>query len=249
MIGGVGGVRALRAWEGLVKNSFQSLFLGPYGNPHAYKCQGRNIFKDFNLSIRLSVLVHCTTMHCTSALYKCTVPLCTVPEHTQPYLILNCLVLGCLDLQVLQKNLSESANSSRSTNFCEKLWLVEKDFERIKSPDAGQRSRIEMPDEEPVGSRGCDSLAASRRPWISSRDRCKPASTSSELSNCASAKLNMTYNPALGSRLVKVSCSYSKTSCHAIGVFWLQKFMLRKIAATQKTIFLNSLSSYISSII
>ena len=48
-----GGVRALRAGEGLVKNGFQSVFLGPYGIPHAYKCQAQNIFKDSNLSIRL----------------------------------------------------------------------------------------------------------------------------------------------------------------------------------------------------
>ena len=50
-----GGVRALRAGEGLVKNGFQSVFLGPYGIPHAYKCQAQNIFKDSNLSIRLKV--------------------------------------------------------------------------------------------------------------------------------------------------------------------------------------------------
>ena len=49
-----GGFRALRAGEGLFKNGFQSVFLGPYGIPHAYKCQARNIFKDYNLSIRLS---------------------------------------------------------------------------------------------------------------------------------------------------------------------------------------------------
>ena len=49
------GVRALRAGEGLVKNSFQSDFLGPYGIPHAYKCQAQHIFKDSNLSLRLII--------------------------------------------------------------------------------------------------------------------------------------------------------------------------------------------------
>ena len=48
-----GGVRALRAGEGLVKNSFQSVFLGLYVIPHANKCQAQMIFMDFNLSIRL----------------------------------------------------------------------------------------------------------------------------------------------------------------------------------------------------
>ena len=52
-----GGVQALRAGEGLVKNGFQSVFLGPYGIPHANKCQAQMIFMDFNLSIRLIVLV------------------------------------------------------------------------------------------------------------------------------------------------------------------------------------------------
>ena len=52
-----GGVCALRAGEGFVKNCFQSFFLGPYGIPHAYKCQAQNLFKNFNLSIRLIGLV------------------------------------------------------------------------------------------------------------------------------------------------------------------------------------------------
>ena len=43
------------ARKGLVKNSFQSVFLGPYAIPHAYQCQAGNIFKNLNLSIRLSV--------------------------------------------------------------------------------------------------------------------------------------------------------------------------------------------------
>ena len=49
------GVQALRAGEGLVKNSFQNVFLGPYGIPHAYKCQAQQNVKGFNLSIRLSM--------------------------------------------------------------------------------------------------------------------------------------------------------------------------------------------------
>ena len=48
------GVRALRAGEGLLKNGFQSAFLGPYDIPHANKCQAQMIFIDFNLSIRLT---------------------------------------------------------------------------------------------------------------------------------------------------------------------------------------------------
>ena len=38
----------------MVKNGFQSVFLWPYGIPHAYKCRASNIFKDFNLSILLT---------------------------------------------------------------------------------------------------------------------------------------------------------------------------------------------------
>ena len=56
-----GGVRALRAGEGLVKNGFQSVFLGPYGIPHANKCQAQMIFMDFNLSIRLTMTSHYVT--------------------------------------------------------------------------------------------------------------------------------------------------------------------------------------------
>ena len=53
-----GGVQALRAGEGLVKNGFQIVFLWPYGSPHTYKCQTQKIFKDFNLSIRLTVMIN-----------------------------------------------------------------------------------------------------------------------------------------------------------------------------------------------
>ena len=37
----LGGVWALPQGDGLVKNGFQSVFLGPYGIPHPYKCQAK----------------------------------------------------------------------------------------------------------------------------------------------------------------------------------------------------------------
>ena len=35
----LGGVQALPQGDGLVKNGVESVFLGPYGIPHVYKCQ------------------------------------------------------------------------------------------------------------------------------------------------------------------------------------------------------------------
>ena len=49
-----GGAERYAQGKELVKNGFQSVFLGPYGIPHANKCQAQMIFMDFNLSIRLS---------------------------------------------------------------------------------------------------------------------------------------------------------------------------------------------------
>jgi hypothetical protein len=39
----LGGVRMLPQGDGLVKNRFQSVFLGPYGIPHPYKYQAKKI--------------------------------------------------------------------------------------------------------------------------------------------------------------------------------------------------------------
>ena len=51
--------------DGLVKNGFQNDFLGPYGNPHAHKCQAK---KFLNLSFLESVImshVRCHVSSCT----------------------------------------------------------------------------------------------------------------------------------------------------------------------------------------
>ena len=42
-------VRALCAREGMVEYCFQTVFLGPYGIPHAYKCKAEKI-KGFQFS-------------------------------------------------------------------------------------------------------------------------------------------------------------------------------------------------------
>ena len=41
----LGGVQALPLEDGLIKNVFQIVFLGPYGIFHTYKCQGKTIPK------------------------------------------------------------------------------------------------------------------------------------------------------------------------------------------------------------
>ena len=43
----LGGVWALPQGDGLVKNGFWSVFLGPYGIPHAYKCQAKKFLNFF----------------------------------------------------------------------------------------------------------------------------------------------------------------------------------------------------------
>ena len=48
-------VRALRQGEGLIKNGFQSDFLGPYDIPHAYKCQAKKIL---DLKILCTTILH-----------------------------------------------------------------------------------------------------------------------------------------------------------------------------------------------
>ena len=58
------GVWALPQGDGLVKNGFWSVFLGPYGIPHAYKCQAKKILHFSFLATAIPVRCYASPVTC-----------------------------------------------------------------------------------------------------------------------------------------------------------------------------------------